>query len=78
MCADCRQRHLVEARDFALMLRVLGEKLESGIECDDLTYIETMEAAETVIASLFPILLGGGPAFAQRAKLERRRITMSN
>lgn len=76
--AEYHEKHIDEVHEFALTLRVLGEKLESGLDQDDLTYIETMEAAETVIASLFPILLTGGPAFAQRAVLERRRIVMSN
>lgn len=78
MCEQCRQNDVVEAADFALLLRTLGEKLEAAMECDRLSYIETMEEAEMVIAALFPVLMTAGPSFARRAAFERRRIVMSN
>lgn len=78
MCADCRKAHLEEIRDFALTLRLLGEKLESGLECDDLSYIEAMEVGQVVVAGLLPILISAGPAWHHKALRERRRIVMSN
>jgi hypothetical protein len=78
MCADCRDRHIAAVRDFALTLRTCGEKLEAGLDQDGMTYIETMEAAEFVVANLFPVLMNCGPTFARNAAYERRRIVMSN
>lgn len=73
-----RARHIEEVADFALTLRLLGEKLEAGLDQDGLNYVETMEAAEVVVLSLLPLLVEAGPALAARAHHERLRISTSN